>query len=170
MPSSDFNRTPLSSAMQEVLRGYSFLSQQYSFTITKNMFDRKEALRSILVAQHFGARHVALFQHTDCGRLRFTTSSLQENYKTAFSGIDEAATAVEQIDDFGDSTDIKQSLKEDVAFLRGHPLIFKDTVVTGWIYDVDTGKASTSRLYTFRRSDIQHIHYDRSSSSTEVRS
>lgn len=111
------------------------------------MDHRKEALRSILVAQYFGYRHVALFQHTDCGRLKFTTPSVRETYKQALPGNDEATRAVEKIEYFGESSDLEKSLEEDVTFLREHPLIFKDTVITGWIYDVDTGKASTIYPY-----------------------
>lgn len=45
-------------------------------------------------------------------------------------------------------SDLEESVKEDVAFLASHPLFnFKDandggSVVTGWVYDIDTGKVS----------------------------
>ena len=44
------------------------------------------------------------------------------------------------------SPDIEVALGEDVEFLRGHPLIFSDTMVSGWVYDVETGKVSAFGL------------------------
>lgn len=33
-----------------------------------------------------------------------------------------------------------KSLRDDIAWLRAHPLIKSNTVLTGLIYDIDTGK------------------------------
>lgn len=37
-------------------------------------------------------------------------------------------------------TDIEESLKDDVRTIRGNPFLPKDTVVTGWVYDVRSGR------------------------------
>jgi carbonic anhydrase len=44
--------------------------------------------------------------------------------------------------DFLPFADLEKSVKENVEFLKNHPLLEKETKVTGWIYDVDTGKVS----------------------------
>jgi carbonic anhydrase len=35
---------------------------------------------------------------------------------------------------------VPQSVRDDVAYLRGHELIRKETKVTGFVYETDTGK------------------------------
>jgi len=37
---------------------------------------------------------------------------------------------------FLEFTNIEDSVREDVAFLKNHPLILKETVITGFVYDV----------------------------------
>ena len=35
---------------------------------------------------------------------------------------------------------VEQSVKDDVTFLKEHPLVLQETVITGWIHDVKDGK------------------------------
>jgi carbonic anhydrase len=35
---------------------------------------------------------------------------------------------------------LEESLLDNVEFLKGHPLVPKDTTITGWVYKVETGK------------------------------
>ena len=35
---------------------------------------------------------------------------------------------------------LEDSVREDVNFLKNSPLLLKDGLITGWIYDVKTGK------------------------------
>jgi carbonic anhydrase len=35
---------------------------------------------------------------------------------------------------------IEDSVQEDVNFLKSSPLLLKDIPITGWLYDVKTGK------------------------------
>lgn len=37
---------------------------------------------------------------------------------------------------------IQASVKEDVHYLRAHPLIRKGMVITGAVYDIETGKVT----------------------------
>ncbi|CCA68022.1 hypothetical protein PIIN_01889 [Serendipita indica DSM 11827] len=97
----------------------------------------KEALRSIIISQQLlGTREIALFHHTDCGMLTFTTPQLQEKLKTAYP---HAANEAESID-FLPFPNLEQSVKDDVAYLKNHPLVLKETTITGWVYEVETGK------------------------------
>ncbi|KAJ7592568.1 carbonic anhydrase [Mycena floridula] len=101
----------------------------------------KDALRSIITVQQLGVRNVAVIHHTDCKLTHFSNEKLRAAVKKAHPG-DEAATtkAVEEIDVMAFSGDIDDSVREDVEFLRSHPLILKETTVTGWTLDLETGK------------------------------
>ncbi|KAJ6574630.1 carbonic anhydrase [Mycena capillaripes] len=103
----------------------------------------KEALRSIMVPQHFLGIHgeIAVFHHTDCGMSRVTTDEMRELVKKANPGRDDVAATVDCMD-FHHITDTEGSVKTDVEFLAKNPLVVKGTEISGWVYDVNTGKAS----------------------------
>ncbi|KAJ6574640.1 carbonic anhydrase [Mycena capillaripes] len=103
----------------------------------------KEALRSIMVAQHFigVSGEIAIYHHTDCGMSRVTTDQMRELVKKANPGRDDVAATVDCMD-FHHITDIEGSVKTDVKFLAENPLVVKGTNISGWVYDVDTGKVS----------------------------
>jgi len=100
-----------------------------------------EALRSILVAQQvIGAKDIAVFHHTDCGMLKFKDYHLREKLKANPPKKNvSVSSAVESIS-FLTFDDLEQSVRDDVSFLKEHPLIFEDSKITGWIYDVKDGK------------------------------
>ncbi|KAF4623063.1 hypothetical protein D9613_002079 [Agrocybe pediades] len=97
----------------------------------------KEALRSIVVSQRLlGTREVAVFHHTDCGMLTFTNEELREKVKAETPAASEIVGEI----DFLPISDLEDSVKTDVAFLKESSLLLQDTVYTGWLYDVKTGK------------------------------
>jgi carbonic anhydrase len=101
----------------------------------------EDALNSILVAQHFfGVNHIAILHHTDCGMTKFTTEWLQDKVKKSNPG-DDVAQMVDGID-FHTFTDVEASVKADLKFLADHPLLVKGSKISGWVYDVDTGKVN----------------------------
>ncbi|KAL1739812.1 carbonic anhydrase, partial [Schizophyllum fasciatum] len=101
----------------------------------------QDAIRNLVVSQRLlGTREIVLFHHTDCGMLTFTTEQLRQLVKDASPGDSAVASAVEQIGSFLEFQDLEGSVRQDVEFLKKHPLILKETSVTGWIYDVKTGK------------------------------
>ncbi|MFU1827972.1 carbonic anhydrase, partial [Enterococcus faecium] len=42
--------------------------------------------------------------------------------------------------DFLPFSDVEESVREDIAILRNSPLIPEDVVISGAVYDVDTGR------------------------------
>ncbi|THV05157.1 carbonic anhydrase [Dendrothele bispora CBS 962.96] len=102
----------------------------------------QDAIRSIIISQRLlGTREIAVFHHTGCGMLTFSTPQLREIVKK--DAAPEHATDIAQVVDqtnFLEFTDLEQSVKDDVEFLKGNSLLLKDTTVTGWIYDVHDGK------------------------------
>ena len=114
-----------------------------SFLITHqllNLLCSKEALRSIVISQRLlGTTNVAVFHHTDCGMLTFTNDDIRHKVKTEELGNDVVAEAVDKID-FLTFPHLEESVKDDVEFLKGSKLLKKGTQLSGWVYDVTTGK------------------------------
>ncbi|KAG5636856.1 hypothetical protein H0H81_006608 [Sphagnurus paluster] len=100
----------------------------------------KEALRSIVISQRLlGTHEVAVFHHTGCGMLLFSTDHLCTLVKDAEPENLTIGEAVNKID-FLEFGDLEESVKRDVKFLQENPLLLKETKVSGWIYDVATGR------------------------------
>ncbi|ESK93989.1 carbonic anhydrase [Moniliophthora roreri MCA 2997] len=101
-----------------------------------------DALRSIIISQRLlGTRKIAVYHHTGCGMVQFTTPELRQLVKDADPS---NVAAAEQIDkmEFLEFNDLEQSVKDDVKYLQDNPLVLKGTEVTGWIHYVETGKAT----------------------------
>jgi len=99
----------------------------------------KDALRSVIISQRLlGTREIAVFHHTGCGMLTFSSPQLQKLVKDS----DPSNTALHAVDhiDFLEFSNLEQSVKDDVNFLRASALVLPGTVVTGWVYEVETGK------------------------------
>jgi len=99
----------------------------------------KDALRSIIISQRLlGTREIAVIHHTSCGMVTFSTPQL----RTLVKDSDPQNTALKTVDqiDFLEFGDLEQSVKEDVKFLKENPLVLPETKITGWVYEVETGK------------------------------
>lgn len=51
-----------------------------------------------------------------------------------------AGSVVDAIPTFHEFSDIEAAVKSDVQLLKDSPLILPETVITGWIHEVETGK------------------------------
>lgn len=106
--------------------------------------DRREALRSIVISQRLlGTREVAVVHHTDCGQFTFTNESITEKIKSEAPDNPTVAHAVDDVKFLRHYSNVDDSVAGDVKFLKEHPLVLEGTVITGWVYDVYTGKVST---------------------------
>ncbi|ESK91243.1 carbonic [Moniliophthora roreri MCA 2997] len=114
--------------------------QQGEAHVVRNAGGRaKDALRSIIISQRLlGTREIALFHHTDCGMLTFSTDQLRDIVKKDL-GVDPSKTEIDRIN-FLEFGNLEENVKEDVKWLQDHPLVLKDTKVTGWIFRVEDGK------------------------------
>ncbi|PPQ64739.1 hypothetical protein CVT26_002683 [Gymnopilus dilepis] len=111
----------------------------------------KDALRSIVISQRLlGTREIAVFHHTDCGMLTFTNEVIRDKVKSEAPGDATVAEAVDRID-FLTFPNLEESVKDDISFLKENPLVLKGTELSGWIYDVNTGKVSCRQA---RRLDL----------------
>ncbi|KAF9786049.1 carbonic anhydrase [Thelephora terrestris] len=102
----------------------------------------KDSVRSLIISQRLlGTREIAVFHHTNCGMQTFTTPQLREKLKASAeeSNSEKVGAAADAIQ-FLEFSDLDKSVKEEVEFVKTHPLILKETEVTGWVYHVESGK------------------------------
>ncbi len=96
----------------------------------------QDALRSLVISQQLlGTREIVVIHHTECGMLTFTNEQLQSKVRKEL-GADASAM------DFRPFADLKQSVVDDVTFLRESPLLLEGVSVRGFVYDVHTGRLS----------------------------
>jgi carbonic anhydrase len=91
-----------------------------------------DALRSLVISQQLlGTREVVVVHHTDCGMLTFTDEKLRQKVRDELGAETDLA--------FLAFSDLEQSVRDDVAAIRGSGLLLKGIPVTGFVYDVKTG-------------------------------
>ena len=92
-----------------------------------------DALRSLAVsAAVLEARHCLVMHHPDCGLHGVTNTDIRAR-------VAEVTGATPDLD-FLPFGDLEQSVREDVAIMRSSPLFPADYEVTGFVYDVATGR------------------------------
>ena len=93
----------------------------------------EDMLRSLVISQQqLGTREIVVLHHTDCGAQTFQNKDFQEHLKREL-GVDVSDK------DFLPFQDIDESVREDMKLLQESPLIPDDVVISGAVYDVDTG-------------------------------
>lgn len=98
-----------------------------------------DVIRSLAISEQLlGTREIVVLHHTDCGAQTFTNETFAEKLKRDL-GIDVAGQ------DFLPFGDIEDSVREDVALLKASPLIPDDIIISGAVYDVDTGRMTEVR-------------------------
>ena len=94
----------------------------------------EDMLRSLVISQQqLGTREIVVLHHTDCGAQTFNNEDFQEHLKREL-GVDISDQ------DFLPFQDIDESVREDMRLLKDSPLIPDDVVISGAVYDVDTGR------------------------------
>ena len=92
-----------------------------------------DMIRSLVISQQqMGTREIVVLHHTDCGAQTFNNEDFQEHLKCEL-GVDVSGQ------DFLPFQDIDESVREDMKLLRECPLIPEDVIISGAVYDVDTG-------------------------------
>ena len=96
----------------------------------------------------------ALQRNSDCGSLVFTDDEIRNIIAANDASVPgggwkpEALAWAESIafqpftSQAGETAKerIERSIRQDVAFLKAHPLIKPTVKITGWLYDLETGK------------------------------
>ena len=93
-----------------------------------------DAIRSLAISQQLlGTNEVVVIHHTDCGMLTFSNEDLRKKLKQ------ELNADAEHID-FLPFKDLEQSVREDVATIKNSPLLLKNIEVSGFIYEMKSGR------------------------------
>ena len=99
-----------------------------------------DALRSLAISQQLLATNeIYVIHHTDCGMVTFKDEDIRGILKERLG--DAAGAAADAID-FLPFSDLEQSVRDDVEIIKKSPLINPGTPITGFVYDVKTGKLS----------------------------
>ena len=103
----------------------------------------QEALRSIIISQQLlGTDEILLIKHTGCGMLTFQN---EDAYNVVEEGLgsNAARKLKDQHFDFLPFGDLEEQTKKEVEWLKNSEFVKKsggDQKVSGWVYDVETGK------------------------------
>ena len=93
----------------------------------------EDMIRSLVISQqHMGTREIVVLHHTDCGAQTFNNEDFHEHLKCELV-VDVSGQ------DYLPFQDIDESVREDMKLLRECPLIPDDVIISGAVYDVDTG-------------------------------
>ncbi len=93
-----------------------------------------DALRSLIISYKLlGTREFVVIHHTDCGMLTFTNDQLQDMLR---NDLNADASGI----DFLPFSDLDESVRQDVQTIRSSPLIPDDITVSGFVFDVKTGR------------------------------
>jgi len=93
-----------------------------------------DGLRSLVISEQLlGTTHIVVIHHTDCGMLTFSNQDLRTKLQQ------ELHANADNID-FLPFGNLEQSVRDDVTFLRNSPFIPQSIDISGFVYDVNTGK------------------------------
>jgi carbonic anhydrase len=93
-----------------------------------------DAIRSLIISSRLlGTNEFVLIHHTDCGMLTFTNDDLRGKLASE-TGADAPGI------DFLPFADLEQSVRDDVKRIKASPFIDQAIPVSGYIYDVRSGK------------------------------
>lgn len=94
----------------------------------------EDVLRSLVLSAHaLGTRGCVVIHHTNCGLYDTTNEAIRDRIREATG---EDASHI----DFLPFQDVAESVREDMAILRGSPLFPDGYQVLGFVYDVTTGR------------------------------
>ncbi len=93
-----------------------------------------DAIRSLVISYKLlGTREFVVIHHTDCGMLTFSNDDLRGLLRRDL-GADASRI------DFLPFSDLDRSVRDDVETIRRSPLIPNDIEVSGFVYDVRSGR------------------------------
>ena len=93
-----------------------------------------DALRSLVISHWLlGTEEVVVLAHTDCGMLTFSNEDLRAKLR------EEAGADASHVD-FRPFPELEESVRGSVRAVRESPLLPDSLAVSGWVYDVRSGR------------------------------
>ncbi|KAI1772178.1 carbonate dehydratase [Hypoxylon cercidicola] len=98
----------------------------------------RDAQRSIIISEQLlGTKEIILVKHTGCGMLTFSNEDAHGLVK---KNLGPGAAAEIATLDFLTFSDLEDAVREDIGFLKTSATVPNDVTVSGWVYEVETGK------------------------------
>ena len=100
-----------------------------------------DSLRSIVISQQLlGTKEIIVIKHTGCGMLLFDSEKARSLVEKNLGeqAQQELGNWVKD-GDFLTYTNLELAVEEDVQMLKDTKLVHQDIVISGWIYEVETG-------------------------------
>jgi carbonic anhydrase len=100
----------------------------------------KDALRSLVISEQLlGTEEILLIKHTGCGMLTFKNEDAAGIVRKNLG-----EEAVKELGgfarDFLPFPELDAAVEDDVEFLKASKLIPDKVTISGWVYEVETGK------------------------------
>ena len=93
-----------------------------------------DAIRSFVISTHLlGTKEFAIIEHTGCGMLTFDEEPVRKQIAAA-TGADTSELRLYPFHD------VEANLRDQVRRLASSPLVPRDIPVTGFVYEVDSGR------------------------------
>jgi carbonic anhydrase len=100
----------------------------------------EDAIRSLIISHWLlGTEEIAVITHTDCGMLTFSNDDIHAKLGEATG---EDASAI----DFRPFPSLEDSVRDSVRAIRESPLLPDGISVSGWVYDVRSGRINEVAL------------------------
>jgi carbonic anhydrase len=111
-----------------------------------------DAIRSLIISHKLlGTKEWFVIHHTDCGMELFSNEIIQDLLSKSLATATVDAQGWRNVTEEGGSDEarfvnfltfknLEESVTEDVARIRKHPLVAKNIPIYGYIYDVKSGK------------------------------
>jgi carbonic anhydrase len=101
----------------------------------------QDALRSLVTSEQLlGTQEILLIKHTGCGMLTFQNADALEVVKQNLGEAGVEAVKSGFGGEFLPFPELEEEVKRDVQWLRENKAIPESVVVSGWVYEVETGK------------------------------
>jgi carbonic anhydrase len=100
----------------------------------------QDALRSLVISEQLlGTEEILLIKHTGCGMFTFKNEDAAGIVKKNL-GEEAVKELVAFKSDFLPFPKLDEAVKDDVEFLKKSTLIPDKIKISGWVYEVETGK------------------------------
>ncbi|KAI2470191.1 carbonate dehydratase [Annulohypoxylon bovei var. microspora] len=98
----------------------------------------RDGQRSIIISEQLlGTKEIILIKHTGCGMLTFSNEDAHDLVK---KNLGPGAAAEIATLNFLPFSNLEDAAREDVEYLRNSSTVPDDVIISGWIYEVETGK------------------------------
>lgn len=98
----------------------------------------RDSLRSLVISEQLlGTAEILIIKHTGCGMLTFKN---EDAYQIVETNLGKEAKAELAGLDFLPFPDLEQAVRDDVEYVKASKAIPDNVTVSGWVYEVETGK------------------------------